>query len=169
MSLKEFKRMVFPYKDKLYRFALSIVGNNADAEDVVQEIFIKLWDRQAQVREIQNLEAWLMRLTKNLSIDKLRSKHRRAQNLEVVSNQQASTVDPHEWTEQRDTIGHIQEVIRQLPEKQRMIIQLRDIEEMSYQEISDILEIPMSQVKVYLFRARQHIRTQLLKSESYGL
>lgn len=161
--------MVLPYKDKLYRFALSIVGNSADAEDVVQEIFIKLWDRQAQLTDIHNLEAWLMRLTKNLSIDKLRSKHRQTQDLETVFHQPAATETPYELTEQKDTFSHIQSVIRQLPEKQRMIVQLRDIEEMSYQEISDILEIPMSQVKVYLFRARQHIRTQLIKSESYGL
>lgn len=168
MSRKEFKKMVLPHKDKLYRFALSITGNNADAEDVVQEIFIKMWDRQSQLTDIQNLEAWLMRLTKNLSIDKLRSKHRRTQDLEAVSNRQAPAATPYELTEQRDTFSHIQSIIRRLPDKQRMIVQLRDIEEMSYQEISDILEIPMSQVKVYLFRARRHIRTQLINSELYG-
>lgn len=161
--------MVLPYKDKLYRFALSIVGNNADAEDVVQEIFIKLWKREGQLKEIQNLEAWLMRLTKNLSIDKLRSKHRQVTDLEVVANRLTNAANPHQLMEGKDMRAHIQSIIEQLPEKQRMIIQLREIEEMSYQEISDVLEISMEQVKVNLFRARQHIRTQLIKSESYGL
>ena len=169
MSRNEFNKMVLPHKDKLYRFALSIVGNNADAEDVVQEIFIKLWDRRKQAQEIQNLEAWLMRLTRNLSIDKLRSKHRRSQDLEVVSHRRANSADPHQLTESRDTVHRIQSIMQKLPEKQRMVMQLRDIEEMTYQEISEILEVPMSQVKVNLFRARQFIRKQLLKSESYGI
>ena len=90
MKLEEFTSMILPIKDKLYRFSLNIVGNVAEAEDVVQEVFIKLWKKSSEMSVINNKEAWCMTLTKNLSLDKLRSKHRRAgfihEGFEVSSN-----------------------------------------------------------------------------------
>ena len=75
MDIKQFKSEIIPYKNKLYRFAYRIVGNGAEAEDVVQEVMIKLWNQRGKLHQYNSIEAWCIQMTKNLSIDKTRSKH----------------------------------------------------------------------------------------------
>jgi RNA polymerase sigma-70 factor (ECF subfamily) len=169
MDLKDFQTHILPYKNKLFRFAMSIVGNATEAEDVVQEVFIKIWQNRQQINKLNSLEAWSMKLTKNLSIDKLRSKHRRTDGLENIVEISSREATPDKATELNDTMSRIKALMFQLPEKQRQILQLRDIEGMTYEEISQVLELPLNQIKVNLFRARKQIRAKLLKSESYGL
>lgn len=164
MSLKIFNQDILPIKDKLYRFALRITGSGFEAEDVVQEVMIKLWNKRTDLSQYASIEAWSMRMTKNLSIDKLRSKHRRTEDLTGTYDLAGGDVSPHELAEQQDTIYHIRQLMNQLPEKQKMVMQLRDIEDMSYQEIADVMDIPMNQVKVNLFRARKAIRNKLTQS-----
>ncbi len=169
MSLQDFTQLVLPYKNKLYRFALRILGNVAEAEDVVQEVMIKMWKNREEWQKYHNLEAWCMRLTKNLSIDKLRSKHRRTDSLTDNFDLSSSTASPYQQTELKDTVNRVKGLIAELPEKQRMVMQLRDIDGMSYKEIAEALSIPIDQVKVNLFRARKKIKAQLLNREAYGL
>ena len=169
MSLKEFTDKILPIKDKLYRFSLRIVGNAPEAEDVVQEVFIKLWKKRNELDQLNNIEAWCMRATRNLSIDKLRSKHKRLGMIPEGFDIKSTAATPDRLAESSDTLTRIKNFMNKLPEKQKMVMQLRDIEGMSYQEITEALSMPMNQVKVYLFRARQQIRAQLINSESYGL
>ena len=169
MNLKEFQTYILPHKNKLYRFAMSIVGNAVEAEDVVQEVFIKIWQNREKLNSLKSVEAWSMKLTKNLSIDKLRSKHRRTDGLESTLSISSSDQTPDKAAEMNDTMSRIKNLMLSLPEKQRQVLQLRDIEGMSYEEISKILDLPLNQVKVNLFRARKLIRAKLIKSESYGL
>ena len=169
MNLKEFQTYILPHKNKLYRFAMSIVGNAVEAEDVVQEVFIKIWQNREKLNSLKSVEAWSMKLTKNLSIDKLRSKHRRTDGLESTLSISSSDQTPDKAAEMNDTMSRIKNLMLSLPDKQRQVLQLRDIEGMSYDEISKILDLPLNQVKVNLFRARKLIRAKLIKSESYGL
>ena len=170
MSLiEDFQTRVLPIKDKLYRFALRIVEDDSEAKDVVQEVFIKVWNRREEMHLYKNMEAWCMRLTRNLSIDKLRSKHRRVVPLETSTAMPQTDTTPYQQAAMKDTVDYIRHLMESLPLKQKMVMQLRDIEGMSYQEIADALEIPLNQVKVNLFRARKTIRQQLIQSESYGL
>ncbi|HFB99836.1 MAG TPA: sigma-70 family RNA polymerase sigma factor [Phaeodactylibacter sp.] len=169
MDIKQFTSEILPFKNKLYRFAYRIVGSAAEAEDVVQEVMIKLWNQRHKLHEYNNIEAWCIRVTKNLSIDKTRSKHYKLgaipEGFDITSDQQT----PHQATETQDTMQRIKKMINQLPPKQRDVIHLRDIEGLSYKEIETQLEMPMNQVKVYLFRARKFIKSQLINSDSYGL
>ncbi len=169
MSKKTFKERILPMKGRLYRLALGIVRDPAEAEDVVQEVFIKVWRGEEQLIAIRNPEAWTMRLTKNLAIDKLRSRHRRTDPLDAYGDFRGDDPTPYETTATGDTIDRVRRLIDRLAEKYRLVILLRDIEGLSYQEISEVLEIPLSQVKINLFRARQQVREALVKSESYGL
>lgn len=153
----------------MYRFAMRFVGNPAEAEDIVQEVFIKLWKQKDRLESFSNLEAWCMKLTRNLSIDKLRSKHRRVEDIDGARHMASGGVDPYKKAEMSDMIRQVREIMRTLPENQRIVLQLRDIEGMSYQEVADAADLTLNQVKVNLFRARQQIRTQLANMESYGL
>ncbi|MFT4762899.1 MAG: RNA polymerase sigma-70 factor (family 1) [Paraglaciecola sp.] len=165
MNSKEFQNTILPIKNTLFRLAKRVVGEASEAEDVVQEVFVKIWNQRSQLTEITNIEAWCMRLTKNLSIDKLRSKHRRTEAFQPEFDQVDDQQTPYQFVETNDTMQQIENMMNALPEKQKMVMHLRDIEGLAYQEIADALEIPINQVKVYLFRARKQMRERILSSK----
>ena len=170
MSLKTFQESIWPIRDKLYRFALRMVENTAEAEDVVQEVFSKLWRTRKRWEEIDNLEAWSMRITRNLALDHLRTRrYRRTEGMEELQGISGDGTTPLEQVEQRDALDHIQDLMQALPDNQRLVIHLREIEQLSYTEICEALDMPMSQVKINLFRARNTLKAALLKRESYGI
>jgi RNA polymerase sigma-70 factor (ECF subfamily) len=170
MNLEAFENRVLPAKNKLFRFALRFLGNEEEAKDVVQEVFIRVWNGRDQMTEVQNWEAWCMRITRNLSLDRIRSMTRKqTQPIEETFNVQNEALTPHESTEAHESMQRISQFIAELPEKQRQIIHLRDVEGYSYNEICDIMEIDMNQVKVNLFRARNAVREKLIKINAYGL
>lgn len=169
MTLENFQNMVFPVKNKLYRFAFRMLGNTEEAKDIVQEVLIKVWTGRDQLGQVQNMEAWCMRITKNLSLDRLRQQQRRpTDSLEMGMNLTHHSLNPAETTELSESMKRIGELMAELPEKQRQVMHLRDIEGYSYNEICEILEIDMSQVKVSLFRARNAVREKLQKMDAYG-
>lgn len=170
MTLEAFENSVLPAKNKLYRFALRFLGNEEEAKDVVQEVFIRVWNGREQMAEIQNVEAWCMRITRNLSLDRIRSITRKqTQPIEESYNVRVDALTPHESTEMVESMQRVAEYIASLPEKQRQIIHLRDVEGYSYNEIAEILELDMNQVKVNLFRARNAVREKLTKINAYGI
>jgi RNA polymerase sigma-70 factor (family 1) len=171
MSLELFLSEVVPVRQKLYRFAFRLLGNEEDAKDIIQDALLKVWHQQERMAELQNLEAWCMRIVRNLALDKIKSKkYRQSDDLdragELPAHHQQS---PHAATEQNDTMKRVHTVINALPEKYRSIIQLRDMEGCSYQEIADILDIDMNDVKVNLHRARKTVREKLQNMQVYGL
>ena len=163
MNTQEFQIQVLPVKDKLFRLAFRMTGNALEAEDLVQEVFLKVWNGRMELESVQNIEAWCMRIAKNLAIDRLRSKHWQTQTDEEPVLEASHEASPYTIAEQRDTLAHIREIMNQLPEKHRQVMELRDIEGLSYEEICEVLGITMSQVKTNLFRARQAVRQALLK------
>ncbi|MGO4291494.1 RNA polymerase sigma factor [Chitinophaga sp. RAB17] len=171
MSLERFLTQVVPVRQKLYRFAFRLLGNEEDAQDITQDALMKVWGMQEKMVELQNMEAWCMRITRNLALDKIKSrKYRMSDDLdragELPAVQQQS---PHAATEQNDVMQKVHVAINALPEKYRTILQLRDIDGHSYQEIADILDIDMNDVKVNLHRARKTVREKLQNLQVYGL
>ena len=170
MNLEAFKNRVLPAKNKLFRFAFKFLGNEEEAKDVVQEVFIRVWNGRDQMNEVQNWEAWCMRITRNLSLDRIRSLNRKqTEPIESTYYVHHEALTPHESTEQKESMKQIAEMISSLPEKQRQIIHLRDVEGYSYNEICEIMELDMNQVKVILFRARNAVREKLTNINAYGL
>lgn len=170
MNIEAFQNRVLPAKNKLFRFALRFLNNEEEAKDVVQEVFIRVWNGREQMTQVQNWEAWCMRITKNLSLDRIRSMTRKhTQPIEESYNVRNNELNPEETTEADESMQHISQLIAGLPEKQRQIIHLRDIEGYSYNEICEIMEIDLNQVKVNLFRARNAVREKLTKINAYGL
>lgn len=170
MNLQAFENQILPSKNKLFRFALRLLGDVEDAEDVVQEVLIKVWNGRESMQQINNWEAWCMRLTKNQALDRLRVKQRKATD-SIVDGFEITEdgLSPLEKTALIESMVQVNKLIASLPEKQRQVIHLRDVEGYSYMEICEILEIDMNQVKVSLFRARNVVREKLLKINAYGL
>ena len=170
MNLEAFENRVLPSTNKLFRFALRLLNNAEEAEDVVQEVLIKVWNGRAAMDQINNWEAWCMRLTKNLSLDRLRAQKRKAtDSIEVGFEVKQEGLSPHEKAEITESMQQVNKLIASLPEKQRQVMHLRDVEGYSYNEIVEIMEIDMNQVKVSLFRARSAVREKLIKINAYGL
>lgn len=170
MNIEAFQNRVLPSKNKLFRFALKFLGNEEEAKDVVQEVFIRVWNGREQMHEIQNWEAWCMRITRNLSLDRIRSLTRKpARPMDEMFNVQHDAPSPYELTETDESMTRIRQFISALPEKQRQIMHLRDVEGYSYNEICEIMELDMNQVKVNLFRARNAVREKLMRINAYGL
>lgn len=162
MNPTDFKNnILLPYKDKMFRLALRMLSKREEAEDLVQEVLIKLWQQNDRLAEVQNLEAWVIRLTKNQCIDRLRGGNQGIREWKDGLDWADSTPLPDARTESADTMQKLQKLMQRLPENQRMVMQLRDVEGMSYQEVGEALEIPLAQVKINLFRARQTMKTIL--------
>ena len=172
MKKISFRNDILPLKNELYRLALRITLNPAEAEDVVQETMIKIWNRRDQWDEIESIEAFSLTICRNLAVDKMRKIEGQNQSLDEVANDapdRSYSSNPEEQAMQQDRIELIRRLIGQLPEKQRSAMQLRDFEGKSYKEIAAIMGISEEQVKVNIFRARQAIRQKYLETEKYGL
>lgn len=171
MKTINFRNDILPLKNQLYRLALRITLNAAEAEDVVQDTLIKVWNRRDNWETIGSIEAFCLTICRNLSLDRLRKQDNQNYSLDADATiqQPDGTANPYETTSQRDRVELIRQLIDALPEKQRSCIQLRDFEGKAYKEIAEVLEISEEQVKVNIFRARQAIKTKFKQLDDYGL
>lgn len=158
-----FRDDILPLKDKLFRLALRITFNRAEAEDIVQDALIKVWSKREEWAQLESIEAYCLTVVRNLAID--RSQKKEAQNLELTPETQEmpDALTPESQMERNEQFRLVHRLINELPEKQRTIVQLRDIEGKSYREIADVLGVTEEQVKVNLFRARQRIKLNTAK------
>lgn len=168
MNQKDFVLLINPFKDKLFRLAKRLLISTEEAEDATQEILVKLWIRKTNLKTYNSIEAMAMTMTKNYCLDQLKSK--RASNIKIVHNNYTDR-EPRldKKVEDSDSLNWVEKIINELPEQQRLIIQLRDIEECEFEEIAKILEMNETAVRVSLSRARKTIREYMLKTHSYGV
>lgn len=172
MKKISFRTDVLPLKNELFRLALRITLNKADAEDVVQETMIKVWNRREQWEQIESIEAFCLTICKNLALDRQKRMESQNSSLEEVGHDapdNSYSANPEEQAVQRDKVERVRKLMNQLPEKQRICILLRDVEGKSYKEIAAVMDITEQQVKVNIFRARQSVKQAFLKEEQYGL
>ena len=168
MTIEAFKSEVLTGRNKYFRFSYSITGNRELAEDVVQDVLMKMWNDRSNLATVENKEAWCMRMIRNLSIDKLRIKANKGESLDKVVGFYDPSPSPVDITMSNELQESIASLISSLPENQKEIIQLRDIQGYSYKEISDILGLDLNTVKVTLFRARKKLREELKTINIYG-
>lgn len=165
MLFNDFEMMVIPFKNKLFRFALRIVGNEFDAEDVIQEVMIKLWKKREALEKVDNKEAWCMTITRNMSIDWLRKRKKEIVDIAERHDIGSGEMDAQSSLELDDLQVMVRKCISELPEKQRESIHLRDIEGYSYKEIAEITHTSVDQVKVLIFRGRQRLKDIIIKKK----
>ena len=157
-----FNRLLSALRPKMYRLALSFTRRTDEAEDVVQDVGIKLWERRDDLAAFSSVEAYAMNAVRNRCIDVARSPHNRMDEL-VEAHDTAHGRTPHQMLEQADMAAFVRKLVERLPEQQKMVMRLRDIEGYELDEIAQILEITDGAVRTNLSRARQKIRDELLK------
>lgn len=164
-----FRNDILPLKDKLFRLALRITFDRAEAEDIVQETMIRVWNKRNEWTQFGSVEAYCLTVARNLAIDRSELKDAQTVELSPEMEQTDITSNPYERLASKERMALIHRLIGRLPEKQRTAMQLRDIEGKSYKEIALLLDMTEEQVKVNLFRARQKVKQQFLEIEGYGL
>ena len=166
-----FRTHILPLKNELFRLALRITLSREDAEDVVQETMLKVWNKREQWERIDNIEAFCMTICRNLALDHQKRMDNQNVTLEETTTlnlQPLTSTTPEEHAVQRDRVERVRQLIDQLPEKQRTCMQLREVEGKAYKEIAAIMGISEEQVKVNIFRARQTIRQQFMQMEDFS-
>lgn len=166
MKPEEFKNIISPLKNKMFRFARRLLGNTEDAADTLQDVMIKVWQAADRLNSGRNVESFIMASVKNLCIDRLRLKK---QNFVEFDDEFTPSPENSQLNSmiQDETLNIVHNIINHLPEKQKIAVHLRDIEGMEYEQIADITGLNMANVKVTVSRARKKIREELIRSYKY--
>lgn len=168
MKQVEFLTIVMPFKDKLFRLAKRLLVSTEEAEDATQEILLKLWSKNNSIEKYNNVEAFAMTMTKNFCLDRLKSKQ--AGNLKLVhSNYTDDNNSLQSRLEVNDSVHWVEKIMAELPEQQKMVLQLRDVEEYDYDEIAVMLDMQPTAIRVALSRARKTVREKLVEKHNYGI
>lgn len=170
MDEQAFKNLILPLKNRLYRLALSLLKDSDEANDMLQEAMLKLWAKRKKLAECDNPHAYSMRITRNLCLDRLKSKsylNRAGQS--DIPDSVYSEVSPYRKTELMDSQQLMKRLFSFLPEQQQTIIRLRDVEEMSYEEIEEIMGLSINVIRVNLSRARKIVREKFIEINNYEL
>ncbi|WP_394971420.1 RNA polymerase sigma factor [uncultured Croceitalea sp.] len=168
MQQKEFLNIVMPFKDKLYRMAKRLLVSREEAEDATQEVLLKLWSKNDTMAKYNNVEAFAMTMTKNFCLDRLKSKQ--ASNLKLVhSNYSDERTSLQKQIEAEDSVDWVERIMEELPEQQKLVLQLRDVEQYDFEEICELLDMKPTAVRVALSRARKIVREKLIEKHNYGI
>lgn len=162
MTEKEFQNTILPLAKQVYSFALNMIGNNDDAADITQEVMIKVWDKRKESIRIGNRKAWILKITRNLCLDWLK-KHKPAYDEELMTRNQVYDTDLLRQIEVRDTALAVRKIIDTLPDSQREVMILREVEEMEYDEIAQITGLGLNNIRVLLSRGRAKVKEILVK------
>lgn len=165
MTPEAFLTLTRPFKNKLYRLCLRLLADSDDASDALQETFMKLWTMKSDLSECKNLEAFAMTVARNHCLDQLKAARRRQMPFKNLPPNE--TEHPAAGFENLDMLQWINSFVGQLPEMQRTVFQLRDIEQFEYEEIADITGLKINAIRTNLSRARKKIREQISKHYQY--
>ena len=168
MNQFEFVNLVQPFKNKVFRLARRLLISVEEAEDVTQEMLMRLWHKKENLEQYKSVEAFAMTMTKNYCLDQLKSK--RASHLKIENREfNDSSINLENQVENEDTLNWVERILEQLPVQQKMIVQMRDIEDYDFEKIAEILEMNETAVRVALSRARKTLREAVLKTHNYGI
>ncbi len=169
-----FKKLVNDHKDRVYNTCLGFLHNPHDAEDVAQEVFIQVYDSIDEFREEASLSTWIYKIavTKSLELIRYRKRQKRSGFFKALSNlfiendeefedEDSAFMHPGIQLENKERAKVLMKEIEQLPERQRVAFTLQKMEDLSYQEVADVMDLSISAVESLLHRARQNLKKQL--------
>lgn len=161
MDTEDFRRIYLPLQNKLYRFALKFVHDPMVAEDIVQEVFLRIWKKRQELAGLEKPEAYCMTMTRNLSLNHLKGRDQKHADISDVMPPAGDLIQADRQMEASETVRKVQAAIKTLSQRQQLVLHLREIEEMTYDQIGEILGLSLAMVKSELFRARQHLKVKL--------
>lgn len=164
MNAETFKSIFLPLHPKLYRIAYALVENKADAEDILQDAYYKLWQQKEKWNELRNPEAFCITIVKNLCLDFLRSPQAKQQKEDISKMYTLSGgSSPEQRLLEQEHLKQVAQLIKLLPKDQRLILRLKAIESCSTDEIEQITGLSAANIRVLHCRARKFIREQFEK------
>jgi len=176
-DIEAFEKLIEGYQKKVYNIAYRMVQNQEDASDIAQEVFIKVFKSIVHFKEESSFSTWLYRITVNVCLDELRKRKKtnvisinsviQAENSEFTMQLEDTGKRPEEILEEKELRSEINRAINKLSDDHRLVIQLRDIYGLSYEEISDILQCSLGTVKSRINRARNSLKNILLKKKEH--
>ena len=160
MDAQEFKQRFMPHYKLLYRVAYYLTGNAQDAEDLLQDMYLKLWQKREDLKEETDTQAYLVTMMKNLFIDQRRHKH-----LDASEAIEAHASPPDERSldhqiDARDEVRQVEGLIRQLSERDAKIIQMHLMEDRSYEEIESDTGLSQGNIRIIVMRAKKKLKQQ---------
>jgi len=162
MNSRQFQQQILCYADQVYRMALSILKDESRAQDLYQDLMMRLWEKRDQLGMIQNRRAFLLASMRNMCIDIYRKEPLTG---EIPEGAEDELPNPYQRIEQSDTLHYIHRLINELPETQRITLRMKDVEELEIEEISEILSMTENAVTVNLSRARKKMREMIIATE----
>jgi len=165
MTKEEFQKEVIPLGDKMYRMAYRLLGDSESAKDVLQELFLKLWEKRNELHNITSIDAFACTVLKNKCLDKLRLQ-KPLVDVEILHSQGNN---PEAAFDHNEGISEIRKVMQLLPERQRLIMQMRDIDGCTFEEIATVSDTSENNIRVQLCIARKWVKEELMKVYNYGI
>lgn len=159
MDKEKFWKTVNPLQECVFRFALSILNDKDDARDAVHDILIKLWYKRHKLDDERNIKSFVLKVTRNYCIDLLRKRGGM-----LMREPSAEELKVNQDYDERDLVEFIKERSCELPLQQRMVLELKDFQDYDYEEISEVLDTPITTLRVNLSRARKFI-LKLIENE----
>ena len=163
MKESVFLSHINPLRDKMFRLSKRLLVSTDEAQDAVQEILLRLWKNASQLEKYRNVEAFTMSMTKNYCLDRLKSKQAENVSISQSGYEKENSHSLQKEIETRDTFSRVQQIIDKLPEQQRLVLQLRDIEQYEFDEIEEIMGVKSVTVRVILSRARKALKEMVIK------
>jgi RNA polymerase sigma factor (sigma-70 family) len=169
MDATEFKNLILPLSGKLHHFAYLLLRETGEAEDAVQEVCLKLWKIKDSLEKYNSIEAFAMKVTKNWCLDRLKArKPVYTDSYHSWYDMRSQENDPQMLMERADKLSLLNLLLDKLPDQQRLIVQLRELEELEFEEIAEIMDMNINAIRVNLSRARNKMREEMIKYESNG-
>ena len=167
-----FETLVRTHEKKIYNLCLRLCGNSDDAADAAQEAFVSAWRALPFFREESNFATWLYRLATNASIDLLRREKRHRAPVSLDDEEQSvdavdESASPDELYEKKELRAAVLRAMEGLSDEQRRILILRELQQLSYQEIAEIMDMELGTVKTRIHRARKNLRNALVSSGTF--
>jgi RNA polymerase sigma-70 factor (ECF subfamily) len=167
MHLEEYKSLVSTHKNRLFRLASWMLHHAEDAEDVVQEVFLKIWDIRDELDKYRSLEALLVQMTRNLCLNKIKARRPMWSEEQLMGISSLHT-SPDVQMVEAEEVRLVQKAIKNLPEQQQVVLQLRAVEGMDTKEIAVAIAETENNVRVLLSRARKSLKVSFSKNYSHG-
>jgi RNA polymerase sigma factor (sigma-70 family) len=166
MKTKDFKDKVLSLTGRIYPMVARMLNNRENAEDAVQEIMIKLWDRRKKIEQHPNIPAYVFLTARNYCLDLLKKNHPEMDSSEELSLRQVSETS-HNQLEWKELKTIIESILNELPDQQCEILKMRDLDGLEYNEIAEIMDLKIKHIRVLLSRARKHVGMKLKNIYSY--